>query len=93
MSNILQRAASRGGSVRATLTRRFSTDALVESKPGEIGLVSGIPQEHLRRRVLCFKFFRFFFFRFFIPQISYICFIIMCRIEVFIFICSIIVLA
>ncbi|KAI5417902.1 NADH dehydrogenase [ubiquinone] iron-sulfur protein 4 [Lathyrus oleraceus] len=55
MTNILLRAASRGGSLRATLTRRFSTDALVEAKPGEIGLVSGIPQEHLRRRVLIYS--------------------------------------
>ncbi|AES90731.1 putative oxidoreductase [Medicago truncatula] len=55
MTNILLRTASRGGSLRATLIRRFSTDALVESKPGEIGLVSGIPQEHLRRRVLIYS--------------------------------------
>ena len=34
-------------------TRSFSSssDALVEVKPGEIGIVSGIPEEHLRRRV------------------------------------------
>ncbi|PNY08832.1 NADH dehydrogenase, partial [Trifolium pratense] len=55
MSNTLLRAATRGGSLRATFTRRFSTDALVEAKPGEIGLVSGIPQEHLRRRVLIYS--------------------------------------
>ncbi|KAJ4838278.1 hypothetical protein Tsubulata_037834, partial [Turnera subulata] len=37
-----------------SLTRPFSAsaDALVEIKPGEIGMVSGIPQEHLRRRVV-----------------------------------------
>ncbi|KAJ0982150.1 hypothetical protein J5N97_010405 [Dioscorea zingiberensis] len=33
------------------LTRSFASDALVELKPGEIGMVAGIPQEHLRRRV------------------------------------------
>ncbi|RWR82921.1 NADH dehydrogenase ubiquinone iron-sulfur protein 4, mitochondrial [Cinnamomum micranthum f. kanehirae] len=31
--------------------RSLSTDALVEHKPGEIGIVSGIPHEHLHRRV------------------------------------------
>ncbi|CAD6223323.1 unnamed protein product [Miscanthus lutarioriparius] len=28
-----------------------ASDALVEIKPGEIGMVSGIPAEHLRRKV------------------------------------------
>jgi NADH dehydrogenase (ubiquinone) Fe-S protein 4 len=28
-----------------------ASDALVEIKSGEIGMVSGIPEEHLRRRV------------------------------------------
>lgn len=33
-------------------TRRLlSSDSLVEFKPGEIGIVSGIPEEHIRRRV------------------------------------------
>lgn len=32
-------------------TRSLTTDAVVELKPGEIGMVSGIPQEHLRRKV------------------------------------------
>ncbi|XP_073156956.1 NADH dehydrogenase [ubiquinone] iron-sulfur protein 4, mitochondrial [Henckelia pumila] len=37
-------------------SRAFSTDdSLVEIKPGEIGIVSGIPEEHLRRRVLIFS--------------------------------------
>nr|CAB3454793.1 unnamed protein product [Digitaria exilis] len=27
-----------------------ASDALVEIKPGEIGMVSGIPEEHLRRK-------------------------------------------
>ncbi|BAT75690.1 hypothetical protein VIGAN_01359700 [Vigna angularis var. angularis] len=49
MANTLQRA------LRATMVRRFSTQALVETKPGEIGMVSGIPQEHLRRRVVIYS--------------------------------------
>uniref|UniRef100_A0A1S4B3I8 NADH dehydrogenase [ubiquinone] iron-sulfur protein 4, mitochondrial n=2 Tax=Nicotiana TaxID=4085 RepID=A0A1S4B3I8_TOBAC len=32
-----------------------SADALVEIKPGEVGMVSGIPQEHLRRRVIIYS--------------------------------------
>ena len=32
-------------------TRSLASDALVEIKPGEIGIVSGIPEEHLKRRV------------------------------------------
>lgn len=28
-----------------------SSDALIEVKPGEVGMISGIPEEHLRRRV------------------------------------------
>ncbi|CAN4079798.1 unnamed protein product [Withania somnifera] len=35
--------------------RQFSSEALVEIKPGEIGIVSGIPDEHLRRRVVIFS--------------------------------------
>ncbi|KAM0826074.1 hypothetical protein ACQ4PT_069126 [Festuca glaucescens] len=31
-----------------------ASDALVEIKPGEIGMVSGIPEEHLRRKVLIY---------------------------------------
>ncbi|KAJ8453319.1 hypothetical protein Cgig2_008203 [Carnegiea gigantea] len=30
-------------------------DSLVEVRPGEIGLVSGIPEEHLRRRVVIYS--------------------------------------
>ncbi|GAV56589.1 ETC_C1_NDUFA4 domain-containing protein [Cephalotus follicularis] len=33
----------------------FSTDALVETKPGEVGMISGIPEQHLRRRVLIYS--------------------------------------
>lgn len=35
--------------------RLFASDALAEIKPGEIGLISGIPREHLRRRVMIFS--------------------------------------
>ncbi|XP_078436127.1 NADH-ubiquinone oxidoreductase-like protein [Wolffia australiana] len=35
--------------------RSFSTDALVEVKPGEIGMVSGIPQEQLQRKVVIYS--------------------------------------
>ncbi|KAJ0717327.1 putative NADH:ubiquinone reductase (H(+)-translocating) [Helianthus annuus] len=38
------------------LINRFSTDALsVEYKAGEIGTVSGIPEEHLQRRVIIYS--------------------------------------
>ncbi|XP_004231932.1 NADH dehydrogenase [ubiquinone] iron-sulfur protein 4, mitochondrial [Solanum lycopersicum] len=37
------------------LCRQFASEALVEIKPGEIGMVSGIPDEHLRRRVVIFS--------------------------------------
>ncbi|KAG5543656.1 hypothetical protein RHGRI_016420 [Rhododendron griersonianum] len=33
----------------------YSSDALVEIKPGEVGIVSGIPEEHLRRRVVIYS--------------------------------------
>ncbi|KAK9756457.1 hypothetical protein RND81_01G099100 [Saponaria officinalis] len=38
-------------------TRSFSSDsdALVEARPGEIGMVSGIPEEHLNRRVVIYS--------------------------------------
>ncbi|KAG0499692.1 hypothetical protein HPP92_003967 [Vanilla planifolia] len=36
-------------------TRSLSTDALVELKPGEVGIVSGIPEEHRRRRVFIYS--------------------------------------
>ncbi|KAJ9186842.1 hypothetical protein P3X46_002371 [Hevea brasiliensis] len=32
-----------------------SSDALVDVKPGEVGLVSGIPEQHLRRRVITYS--------------------------------------
>ncbi|GKV20058.1 hypothetical protein SLEP1_g30231 [Rubroshorea leprosula] len=32
--------------------RLLSSGALVEVKPGEVGMVSGIPEQHLRRRVI-----------------------------------------
>ncbi|KAL5559184.1 hypothetical protein UlMin_035395 [Ulmus minor] len=32
-----------------------SSNAMVEPKPGEVGLISGIPEQHLRRRVLIYS--------------------------------------
>ncbi|KAL5556783.1 hypothetical protein UlMin_039019 [Ulmus minor] len=58
MASSLRRISSHGGALRTTLingSRPFSADALVEIKPGEIGKVSGIPDEHLRRRVVIFS--------------------------------------
>ncbi|KAE9449610.1 NADH dehydrogenase [ubiquinone] iron-sulfur protein 4, mitochondrial [Rhododendron vialii] len=43
------------GAASVPLSRHFSADSLVEIKPGEIGIVSGIPDEHLRRRVVIFS--------------------------------------
>ncbi|GAY33897.1 hypothetical protein CUMW_008630 [Citrus unshiu] len=57
MAQSLQRIWSHGRTVRDTVcpfSRAFSADALVEVKPGEIGMVSGIPEEHLRRRVVIY---------------------------------------
>lgn len=53
-ANSLQKVSSQLRVARSTLdsfSRTFSSDALVEVKPGEVGMVSGIPEEHLRRRV------------------------------------------
>ncbi|KAK4260191.1 hypothetical protein QN277_003337 [Acacia crassicarpa] len=58
MAHTLQRAANHGRALRTTLAplcQPFSTDALVEIRPGEIGMVSGIPEEHLRRRVVIYS--------------------------------------
>ncbi|EYU44504.1 hypothetical protein ABFS82_08G059000 [Erythranthe guttata] len=57
MASSLQRLAGNSGkayrSALSSFPRAFSTgDSLVEIKAGEIGMVSGIPQEHLRRKVL-----------------------------------------
>lgn len=54
MASSVQRISGHARAFRTTLvpwSRPFSADALVEVKPGEIGMVSGIPEEHLRRRV------------------------------------------
>ncbi|KAL6587720.1 hypothetical protein OROMI_000698 [Orobanche minor] len=56
MASLLQRLAVNSGkahrSALAPLSRTFSTeDSLMEVKSGEVGMVSGIPQEHLRRRI------------------------------------------
>ncbi|XP_059457049.1 NADH dehydrogenase [ubiquinone] iron-sulfur protein 4, mitochondrial [Corylus avellana] len=58
MASSVQRFSSHARALRATLapwTRPFSADALVEVYPGEIGIVSGIPDEHLRRRVVIYS--------------------------------------
>ncbi|KAH1080000.1 hypothetical protein J1N35_019761 [Gossypium stocksii] len=57
-ANSLQKVTCQLRVARSTLgsfSRTFSSDALVEVKPGEIGLVSGIPEEHLRRRVVIYS--------------------------------------
>ncbi|EEF52272.1 conserved hypothetical protein [Ricinus communis] len=61
MASSLQRAilslARANSAVLACSRRCFSSesDALVEVKPGEIGLLSGIPGQHLRRRVVIYS--------------------------------------
>ncbi|CAL1380869.1 unnamed protein product [Linum trigynum] len=62
MAASLQRICGGGcRTIRLTLSplsRQFSSsasDALVETKPGEIGMVSGIPHEQLRRRVVIYS--------------------------------------
>ncbi|XP_015890314.2 NADH dehydrogenase [ubiquinone] iron-sulfur protein 4, mitochondrial [Ziziphus jujuba] len=58
MASSLRRISSHAGALRTTVaqwSRPFSADALVEVKPGEIGLVSGIPEEHLHRRVVIYS--------------------------------------
>ncbi|XP_065029282.1 NADH dehydrogenase [ubiquinone] iron-sulfur protein 4, mitochondrial isoform X2 [Musa acuminata AAA Group] len=42
-------------SVSLSQTRSLASDALVELRPGEIGIVSGVPREHLRRRVIIYS--------------------------------------
>lgn len=59
MASFLQRIGknlTRGhGSAPVSPARWLSTDALVELKPGEVGMVSGIPEQHLRRRVVIYS--------------------------------------
>ncbi|KAI3441005.1 NADH dehydrogenase [ubiquinone] iron-sulfur protein 4 [Psidium guajava] len=60
MAKSLQRFSSQALALRSSLSaasRPFSADAdaLVEIKPGEIGMVSGIPEDHLRRRVVIYS--------------------------------------
>ncbi|GLT75387.1 hypothetical protein SLA2020_471180 [Shorea laevis] len=57
-ANSVQKITTHARAIRTTLcplSRPFSSDALVEVKPGEIGMVSGIPEEHLRRRVVIYS--------------------------------------
>ncbi|XP_065847544.1 NADH dehydrogenase [ubiquinone] iron-sulfur protein 4, mitochondrial-like isoform X3 [Euphorbia lathyris] len=42
-------------SVLACSRRWLSSDALVEVNPGEVGLLAGIPEKHLRRRVVIYS--------------------------------------
>ncbi|GFP90296.1 NADH dehydrogenase [ubiquinone] iron-sulfur protein 4 mitochondrial [Phtheirospermum japonicum] len=60
MATSLQRLVGNSGkayrSALAPISRALSTgDSLMEVKPGEIGMVSGVPQDHLRRRVQIFS--------------------------------------
>ncbi|BFG35786.1 hypothetical protein CerSpe_220600 [Prunus speciosa] len=58
MASSLQRLSSHARLFRTSVasgSRPFSADALVEYMPGEIGKVSGIPDEHLRRRVVIYS--------------------------------------
>ncbi|XP_010274399.1 PREDICTED: NADH dehydrogenase [ubiquinone] iron-sulfur protein 4, mitochondrial-like isoform X2 [Nelumbo nucifera] len=59
MANTLQRGLSAATVLRRSAflssSRSFSAEALVEVKPGEVGIVSGIPEEHLRRRVIIYS--------------------------------------
>ncbi|KAI9200076.1 hypothetical protein LWI28_002357 [Acer negundo] len=56
MASYLRRVRFHRSSALSSTSRWFSsTDALVEVKPGEVGLISGIPEEHLRRRVIIYS--------------------------------------
>ncbi|KAF6173080.1 hypothetical protein GIB67_010000 [Kingdonia uniflora] len=57
MAISLQRSLRTINGLRSSFlsSRTFSADALVEVKPGEIGIVSGIPEEHLKRRVVIYS--------------------------------------
>lgn len=55
MASSLQRRLNLVRSVFMSTARSFSADALVEVKPGEVGMISGIPEEHLRRRVIIYS--------------------------------------
>ncbi|KAJ0085177.1 hypothetical protein Patl1_08808 [Pistacia atlantica] len=58
MESFLRRVGAQRSSVLFSPTRRrwfSSEDALVEVKPGEVGMVSGIPEQHLRRRVVIYS--------------------------------------
>ncbi|EXB94036.1 NADH dehydrogenase [ubiquinone] iron-sulfur protein 4 [Morus notabilis] len=58
MASSLRRISRHGSALRSTFlsgSRPFSADALEVIKAGEIGMVSGIPQEHLHRRVVIFS--------------------------------------
>ncbi|KAF5456096.1 hypothetical protein F2P56_025608 [Juglans regia] len=58
MASSLQRSLNIARAYRSAFvpaTRSLSSEALVELKPSEVGMVSGIPEEHLRRRVIIYS--------------------------------------
>jgi hypothetical protein len=54
MAASLQRRVLPFGCSLFAQARSLSSEALVEIKPGEVGIVSGIPKEQLKRKVLAF---------------------------------------
>ena len=61
MANSLRQSLTNGAGVHRSWMRlrwlSSASDALVELKPGEVGMISGIPEEHLRRRVYIYTLF------------------------------------
>ncbi|KAF9601532.1 hypothetical protein IFM89_020360 [Coptis chinensis] len=59
MANTLQRCVNNSARIlRSELlssSKTFCSGALEECKPGEIGIISGIPEEHLRRKVVIYS--------------------------------------
>uniref|UniRef100_A0A803NJI7 NADH dehydrogenase [ubiquinone] iron-sulfur protein 4, mitochondrial n=1 Tax=Cannabis sativa TaxID=3483 RepID=A0A803NJI7_CANSA len=56
MANTVRRSLLiNGAGVHRSWKRWFSSDALVDLKPGEVAVISGIPEEHLRRRVIIYS--------------------------------------
>ncbi|XP_078155188.1 NADH-ubiquinone oxidoreductase-like protein [Carex rostrata] len=55
MAASLQRRVLPFGRALFAQVRSLSSEALVEIKPGEVGIVSGIPKEHLTRKVMIYS--------------------------------------
>ncbi|KAL5777587.1 hypothetical protein ACOSP7_010513 [Xanthoceras sorbifolium] len=58
MASFLRRVRVLRSSTLYSSTGRFSStssDALVEVNPGEVGMLSGIPEQHRRRRVIIYS--------------------------------------